>query len=519
MPEPAPLPTPCASRRRVLWAAALALLVCGGFQLAFARYGLNLRDEGYLWYGVVRVLAGEVPLRDFQSYDPGRYYWCAALAPLVGRGILGLRIAAAVFAGCATFLGLLALGRVVRSRIALALAAVLFQAWMFPSHKLFEHGITLGAIWIGVRLLERPDRSRSFACGVFAGAMALFGRNHGIYLVAIFLALLAYERWKSRAPGLGGRLGAFALGVGLGFAPALLMALFVPGFGQALFQASISVAERGTNLPSPYPWPWRVPHADLAAFDLVAQLALDAAFLLPVLLLPAGILLALRTRGEWVVARAPAIVATFVGLVYVHHYAVRSDLPHLAQAALPLVMLGLALPSAWAARAARSLAWGLLALVSVFVAFKGNLQLRQFTPWAVYKTVDYEVAGDLLHIQKVQAVALWNLESLVGELVAPGEELFIAPTRPMFYPLLGKRSPTWWIYFLWPASDAEQDETIRRLEERDVRFVLLNLKPFEDDPAYSFEETNPKVVRWVEERFEPVVEPRVPPEYAFYRRR
>ena len=69
--------------------------------------GFSLWDEGYLWYGAQRVLQGEIPIRDFQSYEPGRYYWAATFMYLFGdNGIMALRVSVAIFQAIGVFVGL-----------------------------------------------------------------------------------------------------------------------------------------------------------------------------------------------------------------------------------------------------------------------------------------------------------------------------------------------------------------------------------------------------------------------------
>src|SRR5579885_1184827 len=84
-------------RRDLLLLAALALVLTFGLFLYQRRLDFYVAEEGFLWYGSIGAAHGEVPLRDFYSYDPGRYYWTAAGAKILGDGLLALRFSAAVF--------------------------------------------------------------------------------------------------------------------------------------------------------------------------------------------------------------------------------------------------------------------------------------------------------------------------------------------------------------------------------------------------------------------------------------
>ena len=140
--------------------------------------GFDLYDEGFLWYGVQRVMAGEVPLRDFQSYDPGRYYWSAAIMTLWGDGgIIALRaaVAACQVAGLAIAL-LLISGRNRRPYIlTIILAAATLSVWMYPRHKLFDITLSIALVATLAFMIRRASPKSCFAAGLVVGLAALFG--------------------------------------------------------------------------------------------------------------------------------------------------------------------------------------------------------------------------------------------------------------------------------------------------------------------------------------------------------
>lgn len=130
--------------------------------------GFSLWDEGFLWYGVQSVMVGEVPIRDFMSYDPGRYYWCAAIMAAWGdNGIMALRAAVAIFQATGLFIGLSLVAKHAKWKdlIYCLLVAVMLAAWMFPRHKLFDISLSMMLLGVLTHLVMNPHGRSYFFAG------------------------------------------------------------------------------------------------------------------------------------------------------------------------------------------------------------------------------------------------------------------------------------------------------------------------------------------------------------------
>ncbi|MSR62027.1 MAG: hypothetical protein EXS08_06245 [Planctomycetes bacterium] len=500
-------------RAGVLLCVALAFLLPALAHLGFGARHLNVSDEGFLWYGVRATVAGEVPLRDFQAYHPGRYHWCAAFAPLFGTGILGVRAACAVFEGLGLLCALLVTRRFARGLGWPLLFALLFAACAFPRHKLFESALASMAAWFAVRLLERPTFARHLAAGVFVGLAGYFGSNLGLYAGLGTAAVIALVAWKQREPGRLRRAGAWAGGVVLGFAPFLAMLAFVPGFAGGLRDSIALILEHGANIAKPWPWPWRVASASaLPLRDWTESLA----FLLPVLFLPPLLVAALRTRAEDLRARAACLAPALLAPFFLHHAAVNSGAWHLAQCVQPLLLALLGLPLFFDARATlvRSLAWG--ATTALFGTFA--LAWNPLLDASGERFVTSDVGGESLELPAGQARYFAGIQQTVEKRVG-AERLFLAPNMPALYCAFDKSSPSWWIYFFFPASEQEQQELIAALAAQHVDWALIGDPPPGTSVEKSFRTTHPLVWQHFENDWRRVSAPLLPGDLALFRRK
>jgi hypothetical protein len=502
--------------------ALLAVALSLGFFWAFGNVGLDLTDEGFLWYGVQRTAAGEVPLRDFQAYDPGRYYWCAAWSRLFGDGLLALRLSITLFKALGLFFGLLVARRAVERPWGLVPIGFVLALWMFPRHKGFEPAIAMVAVWAATRLLERPDARRFLLAGAVAGLAAFFGRNHAAYAGVgglLLLGLLVLRRPDVR---LARSALAWGSGVGLGLLPTLAMLAFVPGFAASSWEFTQQILAHGSNLPAPVPWPWRVDYTHLDWIHRAGAFGGGLSYLLLVLAYPVCLAAVWRTPPERLPERAAFAASAVLGILWAHHAAVRSDLAHLAQCIHPLWLALFCAPRAFGfrQRLAPALAiWALPVALTLLVVPTADERLKATLTGAARRWTTFSVGGDAIRAPAPRALYFGRIQQAVARRVAPDDVLFIAPYYPGLYPLLGKRSPVWEIYFLWPADAERQQAIIASLESEGVRWALLFGGALEDRPELHFANSHQQVWRYLQSRFEPVRDSRPRPGYRLLRRR
>lgn len=463
--------------------------------------GFNLADEGYLWYGVQRVMQGEIPLRDFMSYDPGRYYWSATLMTFWGKqGIMALRASIAIFQGLGLFVGIWLIARSQKKQnfLYLVLCALILAMWMFPFFKIFDVTTSIFLIGILTVLIENPKKSIYFLTGVCLGLFAVLGRNHGLYgLVSSLSVMIWLQIKKDNGCRFLTGLTFWAMGIVLGFIPILLMILFIPGFAAAFWESIRFLFEiKATNLPLPTPWPWTVPFTHLLSSQFLNNFTIGMFF---IAILVFGVLaVASAFWHKWHHKALPAafVAAAFAALPYAHYAYSRADVTHLAQGIFPFLIGCLVFFSTLTPKMKWFLTIGLS--MASFIAV-GILQ----PGWQCRKNacVNIEISGDLLRVDLGTANDVHLLRQLVTQ-YAPGKTAFVAtPLWPGAYALFNRRSPTWEIYALFPRPTAFQETEIKTIKKAQPGFVLILDVPLDGRDDLRFKNTHAVTYKYILKNF------------------
>jgi hypothetical protein len=516
---------------RALRALALPLVIAVattvGLFLRDGRTGISLADGGYLWYAAVHTAQGELPIRDFQGYDPGRNYWMAAFVPWLGPGLVAVRQSTAVFQALGLALALAAARAGGVGPLALALLGGAAAIWMFPWFKVYEAVFALAGVGVAAELARRPSLARHCLAGLFVGVAAAFGRNLGAYAAAgLGLLALHLHRLGPPAPQRA-RLAAAAAGVAVGFAPVVALCLFVRGFAASYLDSALQLVALGsTNVSLPVPWPWaREAWPAIDRYPLLSWRELwpwyffSASWVALPLAAAVLLVLALRTRPAERERRALLLGCAFAAPPWLHYAFSRADAYHVGPALVALLPGLAALPVA--VGPGRRRAAGRLALGAGLALVAGaGLGLRPYHVERPGHEHRWQLVGsDWLRIPVRTGTWLRSVERTFSRFVPPGEPLLILPSAPALYVILGLDAPIWELYASIPPPPRRAAELVPTLEAKGVDWVLLADVAVDDREDLRLRATHPEFWLWFEARFEPVEE--APPlrRYRLYRRR
>ncbi len=485
--------------------------------------GFSLWDEGFLWYGVQRVLAGETPILDFMAYDPGRYYWSAALLGIAGDpgSIMGVRASVVIFQALGLCVAMLVIAcstpKQQRGNLLLWLiACVSLGVWMYPRHKLFDISLSMLLIGILTLLAAKPLPRSYFLAGVVVGMAAVFGRNHGLYGAVGSLGVVAWLRIGPSTPtGAIKGLLYWSAGVAAGFLPIAVMALFIPGFAAAFVESVRLLFEQsGTNLPLPIPWPWTVDFRALPFGQLVRGV-LTGTFFIGLLIFGVTTIAAVCIRRAAGRSVPPALVAcAFLALPYAHYAFSRADVGHLAHGVYPLLIGCFVL----LASARPLLRWPLslaLCAASIWVMYVFH---PGWLCWRSDQCVNINIAGSQLIVDSSVANDVALLRQLTNQYAPSNESFIAAPFWPGAYALLERKAPVWEIYPLFPRTPAFEQKEIERIKAADIAFAIVFDMPLDGREELRFRNTHPLIHQYIMDHFE-----RIPdaahPTYQIYKAR
>lgn len=496
--------------------AQLILLAMFSWGLAAASFyvqsniGFAIADEGFLWYGAQRVLLGEVPLRDFMAYDPGRYYWSAFFMWLTGsNGVVSLRVGLAVVQGLGLFLALSTLARAWKGcGIAWLLpASVILMLWMYPRHKMFDITASICLIAALTYLIEKPSSRRYFVTGLVVGLIAVFGRNHGLYGSVASLAAVCYLMVSGKGERkLIASLAWLAAGVVTGYLPLLLGLIFVPGLADAVWKSILFILEIGsTNLPRPVPWPW-------------TSRAFSPWFLIGIfyILMPlfglGGIAYALYARISKKKLPPAAIACIFLTLPYAHHAFSRAGLTHLAQGIFPFLIGAMTI---FSKRSALLRITVVALLLSSTLAIMLPMQPKRQALRHNWQSV--QIGRDLVQIDPVTADILRVFDIYAKRYLPEHGTFFAAPFWPGIYAVYGRKSPVWEIYPLFPRNAAFQEAEIQRIESAAPEFAIIQDLPLDKRDELRFRNTHPLIDQYLRQNYERVNGLPAPQDWQVYR--
>ena len=488
-----------------------ALMSCLIVLLSFlwqGNKGFNMWDEGYLWYGVQRVLLGELPIQDFAAYDPGRYFWSAALLHVFGdNGIMSLRVAVAIFQTLGLFLAIYLIAQSTPQNqkldfIFCVFSAIILISWMYPRHKLFDISCSIFLIGALTYLISNPSLHRYFLAGACVGMIAVFGRNHGLYGAVASLGVIAWLSFSTEQPHhLIKRSAYWVGGIVVGFSPLIFLVIVIPEFRAAFLESVLYLLEnKSTNIPVPVPWPWKVNFAVALVGDVVRDVLVGLFFIGTILFASTSLIWVIYQKFKKKTVPPVLIASAFLAFPYTHYAFSRADVGHLALGIFPLLVGCLVILN----KSIDEIKWPLLL---TFTAASLWIMYPFHPGGYCHKTkqcVSVEISGSQILMDPGFAADVALLRNLVKEYAPNGRSFITTPTWPGAYAVMEQKSPIWDIYALLPRDEEIENREIERIKASSPGFIFIHDFPLDGREDRRYRNLHPIIYQYIVNHYKPV---------------
>lgn len=450
-------------------------IVVGCLSLGLPRYRVNIdiADEGFLAFGAVRVLEGQIPNRDFVSLQPPlSFYTLAGVFKALGASLASLRI----FGLCLYILIALvvyALGRQMANSM-VALAGALPATFLgmpyfnFVPFAVWQGSLSsLASAFCTIRAAKTGHRGWALGSGLFACSAVLARQDQGFYVaLSIVIYLLVLRLMRPCNVRLHLRQLSISWAIGLTAPLAVLGAYWmaigaIPSMYQQLIVFPLTTYARTSSLPMPA-LGWDAPVQELAVIMLY--------YAPPLVYAMVGVwLFAVFALRRCRIEHAHFGFLLVLATLFYFQVLTRSDLHHLLITLAPFFVL-----CGWAAAAAassvacslggpdHSIRWGRTAargglataaiLLMVFFLLVKTLILS--APELSPTMLTQERGGVRLATQTARV--LDEVVGIIQSHTEPNRSILCLPSTPMLYFLANRRNPTKWNY-LRPGDQSEED--------------------------------------------------------------
>jgi len=471
------------------------------------RYGFDLADEGFYWYGAQRMLHGEIPLRDFMAYDIGRYAWGALFMHLFNNeGIIAARMSAAVFQLLSVAMGVWIVLRTMDARFSIltkascgVLVTILLNFWVHPYYKSFDYGASIFAIGMLILMATSLSIKSWFGAGAILGVLAIIGRNHGVYgaiAVLILVIVLAIKLADRRI--LPKIVVAFICGVIVGFSPTFVMAILVNGFADAIIVSVRDLIQSGsTNISLSVPWPWTMAKGNSGWLVFLMRISAGFAFIALIVLPVVALIRVARIPLEKFSSNDRLMLALgCAGVPYAHYAFSRADLTHLSLSIVPALFIVLS----FGMHFKRPLIVGVLLLIaSTFVLTQEKLYLNQLIFKKQPSTIS--VDGTTLYVTHFEARRLDAAEYALASVPSAKMHFLALPDGPGLHAIHSVKMPVWEIYALANRSNSFEEMEIRQMAAARPDIILLSDHALDSKEELRYSRMHPLTYKWINQRY------------------